>query len=124
MTERRTVADIDYTERVRAMSTSSLVLCLTLHEARLSVVDPDGALAKALGPLGGLLDFRPEVRAASAELESRLKALLVAAAAEIDRRIPIPDGVDERPTVAEFETAIERDEEAQRAYEARKTGKS
>lgn len=85
-------SDVDYAAIARKLNTSDLVLCLALHEARLSIVDPDGALTKALGPLGGLLDFRPEVKAAHAELEARLIALLRAAAAELDRRMPIPEG--------------------------------
>lgn len=86
------MGDTDYAARVRTMTTSDLVFCMALHEARMSVVDPDGALTKTLGPVGGLLDFRPEVKAAHAELKARLKSFLVVAAAELNRRIPIPEG--------------------------------
>jgi hypothetical protein len=79
----------DYTEAVRKMKTSELVLCLARTESLDTVIDANGALREVLQSC----DVRRRDREiAEEEYTTRSVESMLAIAAEIDRRIPIPEG--------------------------------
>jgi hypothetical protein len=75
----------DYMVIARTMKTSDLIACLTHVESVRLTVDPDGALNAQVVDIDN-----PDFKKAEEELARRCYTLIAAAAAEIDRRIPIP----------------------------------
>jgi hypothetical protein len=84
------VADTDYTETARKIRTSAILALLAggNGDARVEIIDHDGSLERSyFGSCSAV-----GIREAKAELERREALLIDALAAEIDRRIPIPEG--------------------------------
>jgi hypothetical protein len=80
----------DYTEIVRTHPTSAILALLAGGDgdARIKIIDPDGALERSyFGSCSAV-----SIREAKTELERREALLIGALAAEINRRIPIPEG--------------------------------
>lgn len=81
------MADIDYSAVVRKLKTSDLIAVMTTPDACRALVDPDGALDARI------IDIEnPRFREDEEEFLARAKAAVLACGAELDRRIPIPEG--------------------------------